>query len=655
MTVSVDDRLVSHAGDGANKVFSYDFDIYSDSELLVQVRDADTGLVVDQVLNTDYTVEGAGGSGTKQITFTAAPENNSTIIICGDTTLSQTTDYGTSDTFPASSHETGLDRQTRTLQEIDSLLKRTIHVDRDEAVADWDGSIPRLADRKSKILAFSADGKSLTATTNDGSSTSVSAPWVSTPRTLQDLLKQKIPLRDFCDPISAGSVLANWTDQKSGIDKWLAAATTYGLPLECDEGVYPTTGGHVIPANCIIEGPGGAHLFPYPAASGQKALLRPGYHDQLPGCNFIAIGTSAAAAETTARAEAELTGFKPVFKSDGQHQVHITGFTILQYMDVLDVAGATTSPSADNRASSHTAGLYLKNINHSLIEVGVFGYFDDFGVFLYCDDTPNADYNVFRNGFSCGEYGFAICNDGVDGLSGTSIDESWGLFARDHHSRETGATGIWGKHCLYINGETAGGGINGHAVRAYTVRSAVDEPVKLDWCRNLKLDITAFETPDFAGSTGATTTKIVGTANTGRVTLIANRLNDQALHGTGKLCTEAAGPVIVLGPNIFGEGIEVWEGGKGVRINANAGDSSIQLTDESASNVSGWKWLRDDSDSDKLKLLWNNSARMTLPTSGYLPISDGDTGGSGSAGAGNQYVEIKINNTTYKVLHDGTV
>ena len=38
-----------------------------------------------------------------------------------------------------------------------------------------------------------------------------------------------------------------------------------------------------------------------------------------------------------------------------------------------------------------------------------------------------------------------------------------------------------------------------------------------------------------------------------------------------------------------------------------------------------------------------------------VATSDGTTGGTGSAGAGNQYVEIEINGTTYKVLHDGTV
>jgi len=35
--------------------------------------------------------------------------------------------------------------------------------------------------------------------------------------------------------------------------------------------------------------------------------------------------------------------------------------------------------------------------------------------------------------------------------------------------------------------------------------------------------------------------------------------------------------------------------------------------------------------------------------------SDGTTGGTGSAGAGNQYFELTVGANTYKVLHDGTV
>lgn len=38
-----------------------------------------------------------------------------------------------------------------------------------------------------------------------------------------------------------------------------------------------------------------------------------------------------------------------------------------------------------------------------------------------------------------------------------------------------------------------------------------------------------------------------------------------------------------------------------------------------------------------------------------IATSSGTTGGASSAGAGNQYVEINVNGTVYKVLHDGTV
>jgi trimeric autotransporter adhesin len=46
---------------------------------------------------------------------------------------------------------------------------------------------------------------------------------------------------------------------------------------------------------------------------------------------------------------------------------------------------------------------------------------------------------------------------------------------------------------------------------------------------------------------------------------------------------------------------------------------------------------------------------LQIGSGNWITISDGGTGGTGSAGAGNQYVELNINGTTYKVLHDGTV
>jgi hypothetical protein len=62
-----------------------------------------------------------------------------------------------------------------------------------------------------------------------------------------------------------------------------------------------------------------------------------------------------------------------------------------------------------------------------------------------------------------------------------------------------------------------------------------------------------------------------------------------------------------------------------------------------------------DGTTPSISVFKGNSAGIVTMNGLYACRSDGDTGGSGSAGAGNQYVEIEINGTTYKVLHDGTV
>ena len=56
--------------------------------------------------------------------------------------------------------------------------------------------------------------------------------------------------------------------------------------------------------------------------------------------------------------------------------------------------------------------------------------------------------------------------------------------------------------------------------------------------------------------------------------------------------------------------------------------------------------------SETLKLC---TAAGTPGTWKALAMEAGGTGGSGSAGAGNQYVELNIDGTVYKLLHDGTV
>lgn len=62
--------------------------------------------------------------------------------------------------------------------------------------------------------------------------------------------------------------------------------------------------------------------------------------------------------------------------------------------------------------------------------------------------------------------------------------------------------------------------------------------------------------------------------------------------------------------------------------------------------------FRFDASNDKFSF---NGAADVLMGSNSVANSSTTTGGTGSAGAGNQYVELTIGGTTYKVLHDGTV
>jgi hypothetical protein len=62
--------------------------------------------------------------------------------------------------------------------------------------------------------------------------------------------------------------------------------------------------------------------------------------------------------------------------------------------------------------------------------------------------------------------------------------------------------------------------------------------------------------------------------------------------------------------------------------------------------------------STKTTLTFEQTANraLTFPdVTANIPASSGTTGGAGSAGAGNQYIEIHVDGVTYKVLHDGTV
>lgn len=110
MTVTSSTNSAEYAGNSASTSFTVPFRFLEDGHLSVTLVDAD-GTEHDQVLNTDYTVSGAGNA-TGDITFATAPASGQTIQILRNVPITQEKDYVTGDKFPAESHENALDKLT---------------------------------------------------------------------------------------------------------------------------------------------------------------------------------------------------------------------------------------------------------------------------------------------------------------------------------------------------------------------------------------------------------------------------------------------------------------------------------------------------------------------------------------------------------------
>lgn len=116
MTVSTSIARVQYAGDGSSTVFAVPYYFLEDTHLRVVKTSGGADTVL--VLNTGYTVSGAGNPAGGSITVSVIPVSGETITILRDVPVTQETDYIPNDPFPAESHERALDRATMQIQQL---------------------------------------------------------------------------------------------------------------------------------------------------------------------------------------------------------------------------------------------------------------------------------------------------------------------------------------------------------------------------------------------------------------------------------------------------------------------------------------------------------------------------------------------------------
>ena len=163
MTVPSTTSRVTYAGDGGSVAFPVSFYFLANADLVVLLVDGD-GISTTQVLNTNYTVAGAGNEAGGTVTMLVAPPSGYTLIIYRDPAVTQLTDYAPNDPFPAETHERALDRLTMISQRNRELVTRSIRLP-DSDTSGASTSLPAPSARKA--LIWSADELSIINSTVD--------------------------------------------------------------------------------------------------------------------------------------------------------------------------------------------------------------------------------------------------------------------------------------------------------------------------------------------------------------------------------------------------------------------------------------------------------------------------------------------------------
>lgn len=159
MTVTTNTNKVQALGNGVTKTFPYTFRIYSASDLVVTSTNITTGVDTALVLNTDYTVTGAGSYNGGNVVLTGtAPSATTRITIRRAIAVTQGTDLRNQGAYFAETHEDVFDRLMMIDQQQQETLDRSLAFPASDAAATH-YELPAAAARANNLLGFDENGK----------------------------------------------------------------------------------------------------------------------------------------------------------------------------------------------------------------------------------------------------------------------------------------------------------------------------------------------------------------------------------------------------------------------------------------------------------------------------------------------------------------
>lgn len=166
MTLETTESRKEYAGNGVTTVFSFPFYFIQNVDLVVSLRTTAAGADVAQILDTDYTVTGAGEQAGGSVTFAVAPAAGKTVVIYRDPAQTQGVDFEVAGELNADTLETALDKAVMLIQSLSRIVARCLRFPIGDSAA-LTGIVPSSVDRANKYLKFDANGEPTVATDVD--------------------------------------------------------------------------------------------------------------------------------------------------------------------------------------------------------------------------------------------------------------------------------------------------------------------------------------------------------------------------------------------------------------------------------------------------------------------------------------------------------
>lgn len=164
MTISTVDNRKEYAGNGVTIAFATP-PFIQDADIQAKLVNDTTGVAVDWVLATQYTLTGAGAAGGGTLTVNTSPTDytpavGETLVIYTDPALTQGTDLVDNDALPAETVEQSLDKLTIIAQRLRSLVDRAF-VFSDDAVGTEGVSLSIPAPVASRLIGWNSSADAL--------------------------------------------------------------------------------------------------------------------------------------------------------------------------------------------------------------------------------------------------------------------------------------------------------------------------------------------------------------------------------------------------------------------------------------------------------------------------------------------------------------